>query len=72
MAQHPKKYWSVGRRQVALTPLGVVVIGDNDDGTQHTLATGLPGLLGLIETLGEVVEEIKRRRKEDALEKEGK
>lgn len=63
------KEWKVGRRTVALARNGVVLIGDPDgggySGTQFTLATGLPGLMGLIEVLQEVEREIREQRRRE-------
>jgi len=67
------KNWPVGRRVVSLRANGNIIIAEEiedrsgpfpDSHTeQFTLATGLPGLVGLIEVLQEVVEEIKARRR---------
>lgn len=57
--------WRVGRRTVVLMDSGAVIIAtNNEDGytEQFTLATGLPGLRGLIEVLQEVAEKIESKR----------
>lgn len=72
------KVWVVGNKRIALMSNGVVRIEEPglpfvDKGTPgrdgqpaFTVATGLAGLMGVIETLQEVANEIVERRRQDS------
>lgn len=67
------KNWSVGKKVISLRTNGNIIIAEEiedrsgivPDSTteQFTIATGLPGLVGVIEILKEVADEIRRQRK---------
>lgn len=63
---YEQKRWSVGKKVVGLRPNGCVVIAEEIDNhhEQFTLATGIPGVVGLADTLVTVAEEMKAQQEQ--------